>query len=154
MTVREVCKAVGLKDKFSNHSLRATCASHMYKNDIPEQVIKEVMGHKSDCVRVYKRTSDKMRQNASHTLSKADVECKKIKLSDDVESDESCQDEVKDEKVEEGPLSMKQIIENVNKTKIELRRKKFQIARSRLSLKRRKRQNQVTIDVNLNIKKK
>ena len=49
-TVKELCKMAGIIGKFTNHSLGATCASRMYDHDIPEQIIKEVMGHKSDCM--------------------------------------------------------------------------------------------------------
>ena len=35
----------------------------------PEQIIKEVTGHRSDCVRNYKRTSDELREEASHAIS-------------------------------------------------------------------------------------
>ena len=73
-----MCEKIGLKGKFSNQSLRATCASRMYKNDVPEQVIKEITGHKSDCVWLYKRRSDKLREEASLTLSKIPTESKKV----------------------------------------------------------------------------
>ena len=68
-TVKEICTEGGLEGKFMNHSLRATCASRMYEQDIPEQMIKEVTGHKSDCVRIYKRTNDNLREVASKMVS-------------------------------------------------------------------------------------
>ena len=68
-TVKDTCAMSGLKGKFTNHSLRATAASRMYTSNILEQVNKEVIGHKSDYVRYYKRTSDGIRQNASSTIS-------------------------------------------------------------------------------------
>ena len=68
-TVKEVCKEAGIEGKYTNHSLRATCASRMYQNSVPEQIIKETTGHKSDCVRVYKRTSDNLRETASKVVS-------------------------------------------------------------------------------------
>ena len=42
-----------------------TSASHLYASNVPEQMIKEIIGHCSDCVRVYKRTTDEIRQHAS-----------------------------------------------------------------------------------------
>ena len=39
----------------------------MYADDVPEQMIKDVTGH-SDCVNVYKRTSDEIREHASNTV--------------------------------------------------------------------------------------
>ena len=44
-TVRELYKKAGFDGKYTNHSLRATSASRMYDNMVPEQVIKEVTGH-------------------------------------------------------------------------------------------------------------
>ena len=49
--------------------LHATSASRMYASNVPEQVIKEVTGHHSECVRVYKKTSDKLLKQASSTIS-------------------------------------------------------------------------------------
>ena len=68
-TVKNVCNQAGISGKFTNHSLRVTSASRMYHKGVPEQVIKEVTGHKSDCVRYYKRTSDEIRERASSTIS-------------------------------------------------------------------------------------
>ena len=48
--VKDVCNKAGLVGKFTNHSLRALCASRMFDNDVPEQIIKEVTGHRSECV--------------------------------------------------------------------------------------------------------
>ena len=67
--VKTLCKDAGFEGKYTNHSLRATSASRMFNACVPEQIIKEVTGHKSDCVRVYKRTSDDIRKNASETVS-------------------------------------------------------------------------------------
>ena len=134
-TIKEMCKSAGFEGKFTNHSQRAMCATCMYENDVPEQKIKEVTGHKSECVRAYKRTSDKLRENVSHTLSMSEgsseskgqvgesSDCKKVKIEK--------KDETKD-----GTLSVEQMIANVNKTKLEIRRKQFLKARSRLSLSR------------------
>ena len=68
-TVKDICKEAGFEGKFTNHSLRATAASRMYQSDVPEQIIKEITGHRSDCVRLYKRTSDDIKLKASSTIS-------------------------------------------------------------------------------------
>ena len=86
-TVKEMCKVAGIAGKFTNHSLRAICASHMYANDIPEKVINEVTGHKSDCVHMYKQ----MREKASNTLSKSEVENVEIKKEIAKKLNEGCQ---------------------------------------------------------------
>ena len=70
-TVKDLCNAIDLKEKFTNHSLRATCTSRMYarSNNVSEQMIKEVTGHRNDCVRVYKRTNDEVRPHASSAMN-------------------------------------------------------------------------------------
>ena len=152
--VKDMCKQAGIQGKFTNHSLRATCASRMFDNQIPEQLIKETTGHKSDCVRVYKRTSEKLRQQACSTIGKVDHS------SDEKSSDEnskSAVSQVKTEpKVVSGELTYDQMLANVMKTKFELRKKLY--PKSRLSLKRSKqlvnlsKRQRVTIDVNVNVK--
>ena len=72
-TVKEICKNAGLVGKFTNHSLRATCATRTFEHNVPEQIIKETTSHKSDCVRYYKRTSDELRQAACQTIAKSDI---------------------------------------------------------------------------------
>ena len=38
-TVKEICEMAGIEGKFTNHSLRATCASRMYSKNVLEQII-------------------------------------------------------------------------------------------------------------------
>ena len=68
-TVKEICKSGGINGNFTNHSLRATCASHLYDKNVPEQLIKAITGHCSDCVHVYKRTGDHLKQAASNVIA-------------------------------------------------------------------------------------
>ena len=62
--VNSLMKQAGIEGKFTNHSLRATTATHMFQKGVDEQLIKCVTGHKSDAVRLYKRPSDKLIQSA------------------------------------------------------------------------------------------
>ena len=64
---RSVRKLV-YQDFYSNHSLRGTSATRMYRSDIDEQLIMEITGHRSLAVRSYKRTSDSQRRMASNCL--------------------------------------------------------------------------------------
>ena len=107
-TVKEVMKSAGHVGKFTNHSLRATCASRMFTNDVPEQIIKEVTGHKSDCVHNYKCTSYEMREKASNTLSKQPDSNKKVPIESNSEGENNDKSE--------GMLSVAQMVENVKKT--------------------------------------
>ena len=87
-TVKKMCANAGFVGKYTNHSLRATSASRMFANDIPEQVIKEITGHHSEAVRTYKRTPDNIRERASSTITGGE-----------------CSSQVSNEcKVEEGPV--------------------------------------------------
>jgi integrase len=63
--VGKLCDKAGLEGFYSNHSLRATAATRMYNADIPEQLICEKTGHRSDAVRSYKRTSADQMMEAS-----------------------------------------------------------------------------------------
>ena len=137
-TVKDLCKRAGFEGKFTNHSLRATSASRMYANMVPEQVIKEVTGHKSDCVRVYKLTCDSIRQEASKVISggndiskvksevKSDAnEESSQKVADSVENASETEFEIKKlrERNKEN-WSICNMIKNVIKTRMELRRVK------------------------------
>ena len=66
--VKEMCHEAGLPGFYTNHSLRSTAATKMYQNNIDEQLIQEITGHRSLAVRSYKRTSDKQRKMASNCL--------------------------------------------------------------------------------------
>ena len=66
--VKDVCKMGGIPGYFTNHSLRASSATHMYVNDVEEQVIQEITGHRSLAVRSYKRTCDAQKKNASRCI--------------------------------------------------------------------------------------
>ena len=157
--VKQMCKQAGIEGKYTNHSLRATCATRMFDKEVPEQLIKETTGHKSDCVRVYKRTSDKLRQQACSTIGKLDDSCNlQGETSNSVKCDPQLgKSEVKlESKVGLGELTYDQMFANVMKTKLELRKKMY--PKSRLSLKRSKKlinlskKQMVTIDVNVNVK--
>ena len=161
--VKEMCKEAGIVGKFTNHSLRATCASRMYSSEIPEQIIKETTGHRSDCVRTYKRTADHLRENACKTLvvgegpvaspnivpndsPKRIKKEKKVQICDQVE--------VKNEE-NSSFLSFEQMEANVRKTRFEMRKKMY--PKSHLKLKASKRlvnnskKHMFTIDLNVNV---
>ena len=67
-TVKETCKNAGLPGFYSNHSLRSTCATKLYRCNVDEQLIQEITGHRSLAVRSYKRTCQKQRKFASQCL--------------------------------------------------------------------------------------
>ena len=90
-----------------------------------------------------------MREKASHTLSDSNVGSSKSKVEQDKCSITTEEPSASKQVI----LSIDKMIENVNKTKSEIRQHNASVARSRLSLKRFRRDNKVTIDVNVNIEK-
>ena len=66
--VKEMCHDAGLPGFYSNHSLRSTACTKLYYNNIDEQLIQEISGHRSLVVCSYKRTCDKQRKFASKCL--------------------------------------------------------------------------------------
>ena len=132
-TVKELCKSAGFVGKFTNHSLRASSASRMYDNFVPEQVIKEVTGHKSDCMRLYKHTSDNKREHASNMISGSKVSdvsknVQKVEVKEGhvvetevkSESEGDCEELIKCDKEN---MSVCEMIKNVIRTKMEIRNK-------------------------------
>ncbi len=62
--VKTIAQQAGLTGKFLNHSLRATTATRLYQGGVDEQTIKEVTGHKSDAVRMYKHSNTQVLREA------------------------------------------------------------------------------------------
>ena len=69
--VKNVCKEGSLPGYYTNHSLRASSATRMYRNGVEGQVIQEITGHRSLAVRSYKRTSNVQCQRASQAIAGA-----------------------------------------------------------------------------------
>lgn len=71
-TIKELVNKAGLPGFYSNRSLRSTCATTLYQNDVDEQLIQKITGHHSLAVRSYKRTSDNQRKMASNCIFSSD----------------------------------------------------------------------------------
>ncbi len=67
--VKNIMEKGGLEGKYTNHSLRATCATRMFQAGIDEQLIKTFTGHKSDSVHDYKRVNDSLLRKANRAVS-------------------------------------------------------------------------------------
>ena len=68
-TVKVIAEKGGLPGFYTNHSLRATAATRLYHNNLDEQLIQEITGHRSNAVRSYKRTCQDQRKFASKCLA-------------------------------------------------------------------------------------
>ena len=66
--VAALAEKAGIEGRVTNHSCRATAASRMYNENLYEQLICEVTGHRSNAVRGYKRTSSDQLKNISNVL--------------------------------------------------------------------------------------
>ena len=84
--VSNMMKDAGIEGCFTNHSLRASTAMRMFRKGVDEQLIKQVTGHKSDAVRLYKRPSSSLLDAACKTVvekeSDMSTTLKKQKLSE------------------------------------------------------------------------
>ena len=66
--VSELLSQIGVSGKISNHSLRASAVTHLYQQDVDEQLIMEHTGHCSNAVRLYKHTSNGQIRDVSNIL--------------------------------------------------------------------------------------
>ena len=56
------------KGFYTNHSLRATTANRLFRNEISDQLTMQQTGHRSNAVFSYKRESDAQKQEVSSIL--------------------------------------------------------------------------------------
>lgn len=67
--VKRRCALAGIKGNFSNHSMRATAATRMYKSGVPEELTQSVTGHRSlEALRQYNRIDDEQRAMCSRAI--------------------------------------------------------------------------------------
>ena len=68
--VKRMCAEAGVGGHKSNHSLRATGATELYKRGAPEKLIQERTGHRSlEGLRTYERSSEEQHKAVSTILS-------------------------------------------------------------------------------------
>ena len=68
--------------------MRSTSATRLHKANVQEQLVKEVTGHNSNAVRLYKHTDDKWRQEVSNKLHEVSNEGAKSSKCQTVNDDE------------------------------------------------------------------
>ena len=65
-----MCKEAGIEGNITKHHLRATSATQMYDQGVPEKIIQERTGHHSlEALRTYERTDEHQHQAVSAILS-------------------------------------------------------------------------------------
>ena len=68
--VPRLMKSASIPGYFTNHSLRVTAATQLYDPQVDEATIMERTGHRSvEGIRIYKRTSDKLKELPSNILN-------------------------------------------------------------------------------------
>lgn len=65
--VASMCQEAGIAPK-TNHSLRATGATALFTANVPEKMIKEVTGHRSNALQLYERPTLQQKQAVSSIL--------------------------------------------------------------------------------------
>ena len=66
--VKTIMGKAGFKGNYTNHSLRATTASRLFRANVPEQLIREQTGHRSNAIYAYKRPSSEQKRSVSAVL--------------------------------------------------------------------------------------
>ena len=70
--LKTMCSLAGIKGHKTNHSLRATAATEMFRHGAPEKLIQERTGHRSiEALRTYERLDEMQHRAASSILSNA-----------------------------------------------------------------------------------
>ena len=82
-TVKRLCEKAGIVGYKTNHSLRVTCATRLFRSGVDEQIIMNVTGHQSiDGVRAYKRMSEEQYQDVSSILQSSTTKKTVVSSSD------------------------------------------------------------------------
>ena len=67
--VPNLFKSTGIDGYYTNHSLKATAATHLFEAGVDEQLIMQRTGHSSTAVRPYKRIGEKLQPLTSDVLN-------------------------------------------------------------------------------------
>ncbi|XP_060572537.1 uncharacterized protein KIAA1958-like [Ruditapes philippinarum] len=71
--VKTIMKTAGFEGYFTNHSLRAATATRLFQENIPEQLIMEQTGNRSNALFSYKRSSDQQKRLVSNVLQGSNI---------------------------------------------------------------------------------
>ena len=68
-TVKHLTGDCGIEGFFTNLSMRHTCATILGNNDVPDQVVHEHSGHRSDSIKSYRHNGKAMKRKVSSLLN-------------------------------------------------------------------------------------
>ena len=75
--MKNMCATAGISGHKTNHSLRATAATEMFRQGAPEKLIQERTGHRSlEALRSYERLDEEQHKAVSSLLSNASKKSK------------------------------------------------------------------------------
>lgn len=67
--VKQMFRDAGIEGNFTNHSLRATCATQLFSAGVPEALVQKQTGHKSvESLRVYERVTESQIKTVSNVI--------------------------------------------------------------------------------------
>lgn len=66
--VKDIMNDAGVDGFFTNHSLRATTATRLFNAGVPEQLVREQTGHRSNAIWSYNRPSEGQKRKVSEIL--------------------------------------------------------------------------------------
>ncbi|CAC5394689.1 unnamed protein product [Mytilus coruscus] len=78
VVVKTVMGKAGIDGFYTNHSLRATTATLLFNANIPEQLIREQTGHRSNALWSYSRPSEPQKRKMSEILQLNEDSCTSI----------------------------------------------------------------------------
>ena len=67
--MKEMCQKAGLVGNYTNHSVKRTCVTSLYKAGLDQKSIMDRTGHRSTAVRGYKSKTDEVEQKVSEVLN-------------------------------------------------------------------------------------
>lgn len=66
--VTNIMEKANITGKFTNHSLRASAATRLFRNGVEEQLVAYVTGHRSNAIQNYKRISNEQTSSISSII--------------------------------------------------------------------------------------
>ena len=81
--MKDILKGTEIEGFFSNHSLRCTGTTRLFRSGVDRKLVKEYSGHSSDAVDAYQITSDEQREKMSKIIKGFDKQ-------NSIENNEKC----------------------------------------------------------------
>ena len=113
--VKKLMEEAKIEGFFTNHSLRRTGGTRLFRAGMDRKIVKEHTGHRSDAMDAYQITSEEQRQNVSNILCKKPSETASVPIVEGNEKDMGDVDvdvDVRKDEVGEAQIVVKQNEQN------------------------------------------